>query len=161
MRIAPGLERSFACERWPDADAAVLAELRAAARAAQLAAPPAPICGSDRDAAAVAVAQRNAERAGLAAQLTLTRAELAAVTAPPGRGLVLVNPPYGRRVGDPRALRRLYGDYGRLLRGRFAGWRAAALIADARLADSFGLPIVATHALVNGGIRVQLLELRV
>jgi putative N6-adenine-specific DNA methylase len=71
----------------------------------------------------------------------------------------LVNPPYGRRVGDPRSLTRLYGELGRMLRSRFAGWRAGVLIADARLVGALGLPVVATHPLINGGLRVQLVEL--
>jgi putative N6-adenine-specific DNA methylase len=160
MRIAPGLRRSFACEQWPSADAGVWAELRAEAEAARLAAPTASIGGSDRSAEAIDVAKRNAERAGLAGHLALQCATLAAANPPPGKGLVLVNPPYGRRVGDPRSLQRLYGDLGRLLRSRFAGWRAGVLVADARLAGALGLPVLATHPLVNGGIRVQLLELQ-
>lgn len=159
MRIAPGLQRSFAFAAWPAFDGARWERLRAEAAAAQLPSPPAPICGSDRSPAAIAVAQRNAERAGLAAHVRLTRAELDEVAPPAGPGTVIMNPPYGRRLGDPRQLRALYGAIGRALRARFAGWRAALLVSDARLVDAVGARVVADHPLVNGGLRVRLLEL--
>jgi putative N6-adenine-specific DNA methylase len=159
MRIAPGLERGFAFERWPGFDAALWQRLRDEARGAQLAAPPAPIVGGDRSPAAVGAAERNAERAGLRAQVTLTHATLDELAPPPGPGLVIMNPPYGRRLADPRSLRRLYADIGRVLRARFAGWRAALLVADMRLVDAVGARVQREHALVNGGLRVRLLEL--
>lgn len=159
MRIAPGLQRRFAFEQWPTFDDARWQRLRAEAEAARLPSPPAPIAGSDRSAAAIAAALRNAERAGLGAHVRLTHAELDEVSPPPGPGTVVLNPPYGRRVGDPRALRALYGAIGRALRARFAGWRAALLVSDARLVDAVGVPVAADHPLVNGGLRVRLLEL--
>ena len=163
MRLAPGLKRSFAFQAWPSYDAAAFARVLAEAEAAQLPSPPAPILASDHAARAIDAARRNAERAGLLAQLRLDKAELAEVRPPEGdaRGLVLVNPPYGRRVGDPRELRGLYTDLGRLLRTRFPGWRAGVLIADRRLDSALGMKPKRETPLQNGGIRVRLLELDV
>jgi putative N6-adenine-specific DNA methylase len=161
MRVAPGLARTFAFHHWPSFDAAVWQSLVDEARALKLAAPPARITGSDRSPAAIAAALRNAERARLAAHVTLAQAELDEIAAQPGRGLVIMNPPYGRRVGDPRALRRLYADIGRTLRRAFAGWRAALLVADARLIDAVGGRVRREHPVNNGGLRVRLVELDV
>jgi putative N6-adenine-specific DNA methylase len=159
MGWAPGLLRSFAFTAWPAHDESRFAAVRAEAEAARRSAPPSPIIGSDRSAAAIAAAQRNAERAGLLPLVRLEQAELGNVQAPAGCGLVLINPPYGRRIGDPRALRRLYGEIGRLLRTRFAGWRAGLLVADRRLLDAVGVPVASEHPLVNGGLRVTLAHL--
>jgi putative N6-adenine-specific DNA methylase len=159
MRIAPGLDRRFAFEAWPGFDAALWARVRQEAKAAQLPAPPAPIVGSDRSPAAVSAAQHNAERAGLAAHVKLVQAELDDLAPPPGPGTVIMNPPYGRRLGDPRALRSLYGTIGRALRAHFAGWHAALLVADMRLLEAVGVRVVADHPLINGGLRVHLVEL--
>ncbi|HEY2748835.1 MAG TPA: hypothetical protein VGL86_29645, partial [Polyangia bacterium] len=159
MRLAPGLSRSFAFATWPTFDAARFAALHDEAEAARLPAPPAPIVGSDRSPAAVTAATHNAERAGLAAHVTLVQSELDELQPPPGRGTVIMNPPYGRRLGDPRALRSLYAAIGRALRARFGGWRAALLVSDARLVDAVGARTIAEHPLVNGGLRVRLLEL--
>ncbi|HVR01984.1 MAG TPA: SAM-dependent methyltransferase, partial [Polyangia bacterium] len=129
---APGLERAFAATRWPlfaarpDLERALVEEARA-----RLAAPPAfapTITGSDRDPKIVESARRNAARAGLAAHVTFTCADLADVHAPVPTGLVVVNPPYGRRLGDPGRVARATRDLGRALRARFAGRRAAVLL---------------------------------
>ena len=159
MRLAPGLSRRFAFAGWPTFDAARFAALHAEAEAARLPAPPAPIVGSDRSPAAITAARHNAERAGLAAHVQLVESELDELAPPPGPGTVIMNPPYGRRVGDPRALRSLYGAIGRALRARFGGWRAALLVSDTRLVDAVGARVVAEHPLNNGGLRVRLLEL--
>ncbi len=159
MRLAPGLSRRFAFADWPGFDEARWQALHAEAEAARLPAPPAPILGTDRSPAAIAAATHNAERAGLAAHVQLKQAELDELAPPTGPGTVIMNPPYGRRVGDPRALRSLYGTIGRVLRARFAGWRAALLVSDLRLVDAVGARVLAEHPLVNGGLRVRLLEL--
>jgi len=159
MRLAPGLSRTFAFASWPTFDAARFAALHAEAEAARLPAPAAPIVGSDRSQAAITAAQHNAARAGLAAHVQLVQSELDELAPPPGPGTVILNPPYGRRIGDPRALRSLYGAIGRALRARFAGWHAALLVSDARLVEAVGAKIVREHPLINGGLRVRLLEL--
>jgi putative N6-adenine-specific DNA methylase len=159
MRLAPGLSRSFAFATWPTFDAARFAALHAEAEAARLPAPAAPIVGSDRSPAAITAAQHNAARAGLTAHVQLVQSELDELSPPAGPGTVIMNPPYGRRLGDPRALRSLYGAIGRALRARFAGWRAALLVSDARLVEAVGARVLAEHPLSNGGLRVRLLEL--
>ncbi|HEX4459754.1 MAG TPA: SAM-dependent methyltransferase [Polyangia bacterium] len=159
MRMAPGLHRDFAFTRWPIHDENRWAAARAAAAAAQLPAPPAPIIGGDRSPAALSAAERNAERSGMKAHVQLVRAELGDVKPPTARGLVLMNPPYGRRIGDPRLLRKLYADIGRVLRTRFAGWHAGLLVADRRLIDAIGAKVRHEHSLFNGGLRVTLVHL--
>jgi putative N6-adenine-specific DNA methylase len=80
-----------------------------------------------------------------------------ALRAPAPTGLVVANPPYGRRLGDPRAAARGYRDLGRVLRAHFRGWRAAVLV-PARLdaGRALGLTLSARHALRNGGLPVTL-----
>ncbi|HEY2729074.1 MAG TPA: SAM-dependent methyltransferase [Polyangia bacterium] len=157
---APGLERAFAAARWPlfaespDLERALVEEARA-----RLVAPPVispPITGSDRDPKIVESARRNAARASLAAHVTFTCADLADVRAPAPTGLVVLNPPYGRRLGDPRRVARATRDLGRALRARFAGWRAAVLLPARTPPDALALPVTARFPLTNGGLRVAL-----
>ena len=152
LGVAPGLARSFAFERWPTFDAAVWDRLRDQALAAIRAAPSAPLYAFDRDAEAVAITRRNAERAGFLAHLQVERAELAERPAPAGAGLVLLNPPYGRRIAESARGGR---DIGRVLRAGYPGWRAGVLLpASDRV--GLGLPARAKHVLNNGGLRVSL-----
>jgi 23S rRNA G2445 N2-methylase RlmL/predicted rRNA methylase YqxC with S4 and FtsJ domains len=160
---APGAERAFAMERWPLAtDAAIapaLAALREAARsgAAPGALSAAAILGSDRDPRMIESARRNAERAAVTAQLTLAcrDADSARPIAP--TGLVITNPPYGHRLGDPRAAARGYRDLGRVLRAHFRGWRAA-VASPARLdaERQLGMRTSARFPLRNGGLAIVL-----
>ena len=131
-------------------------EAQAAARRRRR--PHAPIIGADRSAEAVDSARRNAERAGLAGELTIERRELTDARPTAERGLVLLNPPYGKRVGNPRTLGLLYREIGFVLRAHFRGWRAGVLVADRRLADAIRLPVAAALPLSNGGLRVTLLR---
>ncbi|HKA90614.1 MAG TPA: hypothetical protein VKE22_23295 [Haliangiales bacterium] len=148
---APGLGRAFACEAWPGARPELFAALRAEAGGN---APRARIGGSDRDPAAVAAAERNAARAGASAWVALAAADVAALRLPAGPGLVLANPPYGRRL---RAAGTVYRAVGRLARS--AGWDLAVLTADDSLARLAGRPVERTP-LVNGGVRVALYRYR-
>jgi putative N6-adenine-specific DNA methylase len=164
MGRAPGAERAFAMERWPlatDRDvAATLHALRAVARAGMIFVgdtPDAPIVGSDRDARTIESARRNAERAGVAGRLTLTCRDADAARPPAATGLVITNPPYGRRLGDPRAAARGYRDLGRLLRAHFRGWRAAVVTPAKREAErQLGLRDGSRFPLRNGGLPIVL-----
>jgi 23S rRNA (guanine2445-N2)-methyltransferase / 23S rRNA (guanine2069-N7)-methyltransferase len=118
------------------------------------------VLGFDEDARAVQAARANAARAGLAARVGLATRRLADLTAPPAvkAGLVVVNPPYGQRLGEREALMPLYRLLGERLRTRFADWQAAVFTADAGLAGALGLRPRRTHVLWNGPIECRLLR---
>lgn len=159
--LHPGRSRRFAFEHLAAFDAAAWERLRAAPPAA---APPAAdlpagrFHGSDRDAGAVAMSIANAERAGVAALTTFRQRVIGDLWAPKGpAGLVMVNPPYGARLGDRKALLPLYGALGRMLRGRFAGWRVGLVTSEEALARATGLPFAATSpAVSHGGLKIKL-----
>ena len=115
MRRAPGLERTFAFERFPAFDTAAWEERRARAKAEALPAPRSPLHGFDINAGALGTARRNARRAGLT--LALERRDVKTLQPPvPGPGLVVANPPYGKRVGEGGELPELYRALGATLR---------------------------------------------
>ncbi len=153
--IAPGFGRSFAFEHWAAFDASAWNDLRDQASAAVLAAAPAAIHASDRDAGAVAAAEANAERAGVAADLTIARETVSDFEPPVGRGAIVSNPPYGIRVGDPGPLRDLYARLGDVVRLRAAGWTLALLTADVPLERQLRLPLAPMFTTTNGGIPVR------
>lgn len=157
--LLPGRARSFAFEHLATFDAAAWQDMQHAAgsKAATL---PAAVrfFGSDRDAGAVAMSRANAERAGVAdftAFHQRTVSELVAPEGPPG--LVIVNPPYGTRLGDSKQLRPLYRALGQTLLDRFPGWRVGLVTTDAGLAKATGLPLRPPGPPVaHGGLRVTL-----
>jgi putative N6-adenine-specific DNA methylase len=157
-RIAPGLGRRFACERWPSFGGVRFEALREAARAAVLAQAPAPILASDRDAGAIEAAVANATRAGVGADITFSHRALSNIEPPPQPGLLVTNPPYGARVGDRRALRDLYAQLGNVARGKLAGWSVGFLSVDRALEGQLRLPLEEVLRFRNGGIPVRLVR---
>jgi putative N6-adenine-specific DNA methylase len=114
--------------------------------------------GSDRDAGAVAMARANAERAGVAAFTEFRQCSVSEAAAPEGPpGLVIVNPPYGSRIGDRKTLLPLYRALGQVLLARFPGWRVGLIASDVTLARATALPFLPSAAPVpHGGLRVTL-----
>jgi putative N6-adenine-specific DNA methylase len=153
--IAPGLQRSFAAERWPGARAAVWRTVRDEARARIKPSAGAPLIGSDRDAGAIEAAQANAARAGVSADVQFVQRALSDLEVPEGPGLLIANPPYGVRVGESAPLRDLYARLGQVVRTRCVGWRVTLLSPDRALEGQTGLrfsEVLKTH---NGGIPVR------
>lgn len=152
-RMAPGLHRRFAFMQWPEFDDRGWRQVRDRARSQQLDASPVPIIGSDRDAGAIESARANAERAGVAADISFRVQSLSAME-PPAPALVATNPPYGVRVSAGSDMRNLYAQLGRVLTARNAGGRLAMLVADRKLARQVGLPVEEAFKSTNGGINV-------
>ena len=154
-RLAPGVRRTFAFERWPGFDAAAWRERRARAQDEALLRSPVAIAGSDRDAGAVRAARENAERAGVGEDVTFREAALSDVAVDAGGGFLVANPPYGVRVGEEARLRDLYATLGRLVTRRLDGWTVALLTANPRLDAATGVTWSEAFRTSNGGIPVR------
>lgn len=164
--IAPGLlHRDFGLLGWAGHDPALWGRLIAEAESRRQAGLPriGSLRGYDANPSAIRVAYANLERAGLAGRAHFERRELA--DCHPGRaedrGLVVVNPPYGERLGTDTDLPALYARLGRLLRERFTGWRAAVFTGNPDLGKQMGLRALRHHTLYNGPIECRLLHFEV
>ena len=117
-----------------------------------------PIFGSDRDQGAIAMSTANAERAGLSDVATFHHAPISAMTPPCDTpGLVMINPPYGSRIGNKKPLFGLYASFGERMKSHFKGWRAALITTDGALANATGLPFKPAGPVVDhGGLKVRL-----
>jgi putative N6-adenine-specific DNA methylase len=154
--LPPGRSRAFAFERLAGFDAAAWAAMRQASEPNP--APP-PIFGFDRDAGAIQTARANAACSGVEAIARFAAQPISALEPPPGAipGLVLVNPPYGERIGETGPLHALYATLGRVLRERFAGWRAGIITSEPALAHATGLRFAETGPPVpHGKLRIRL-----
>lgn len=110
------------------------------------------ISASDRNAGAVQLAQRNAERAGLApSRIAFSARSLSDALAATSEGRVLVacNPPYGVRLGAD--VRNLYCTLGKAVR---PGWRVAFVCSDKRLAALVSPRLTTLFETRSGGLRV-------
>lgn len=121
---------------------------------------PAAIYASDRDAEAIKIAQRLFQGAGVAIDIRLQQKEILSLEPPAPKGLLMINPPYGVRIGDPDELESFYPRLGDWLKQKFAGWRAFVLTADPRLRDTIGLSPSRRIPLYNGALECRLYEFR-
>ena len=153
--LLPGRSRSFAFERL----ATFMPDRWATLRSATPETPATPqFYGSDRNAGAIDNATNNAKRAGVSHICSFTHASISDLQRPNGApGLVILNPPYGARIGDKKQLFALYGALGTTLKARFLGWRVAIITTDTSLARTCGLPFSETSAPIpHGGLKVRL-----
>lgn len=167
--IAPGLNRRFGFERWPDQTrAAAWKALKDAARAAILPAAPAPIFARDSSQPAMDAARRNAREAAVANDIRFELADARSLSVPPGipAGNIVTNPPYGERLRagpgpDPedRALEALYRDLARAI-GRLSGWQLVVLSGNPLFTRAMGRKAEVSHRLWNGPLEVRLLRWR-
>ncbi len=160
-RIAPGLHRTFTFEQWPGHDAMLWRALVWEAQSDVLPSSPVPIVATDRDAGAIAATRANAERAGVLADLTVAQQSLSDLTTPPNPGTIMVNPPYGVRVGEKAPLRNLFAQLGNVLRAQAGGWTLAMLSADRDLERQMKIPLTERWKSSNGGIPVRLVTAEV
>ena len=121
-----------------------------------------PIFASDSDPKAVRATLTNAGRAGVADHLRVERREWLHVEPPPGPpGLVIINPPYGERLGEQEEVAALYVQIGQRLKAHFTGWRAALFTGNPDLGKRMGLRADKVHSFHNGPLDCRLLRFRV
>ncbi|WP_025054405.1 THUMP domain-containing class I SAM-dependent RNA methyltransferase [Sulfitobacter noctilucicola] len=155
LGLQAGRSRGFAFQDLASFDEDAFAQLR---RDAPDQTPDVRFFGSDRDAGAVRNAGLNAQRAGVADWAQFSCHGAAEVRPPEGStGLVIVNPPYGGRIGNKKLLYALYGTFGKTMLEHFKGWRVGLITSEPALAKATGLPWQPQGApIAHGGMKVWL-----
>ncbi|WP_299367166.1 class I SAM-dependent RNA methyltransferase [uncultured Tateyamaria sp.] len=153
--LQAGRARRFAFEQFAGVSAEGVAQMRTDARRRT---PNVRFTGSDRDQGVIAMAQANAARAGVSDLVQFGTGNAGDASPPDGPpGIVMINPPYGARIGDKKALYPVYGRLGQVLTERFAGWRVGIVTSEPALAKTTGLPFLPDGpAIAHGGLRVRL-----
>jgi putative N6-adenine-specific DNA methylase len=151
----PGGKRNFGFERLAVLDGAlwerVKREQRGLERAPQL-------YGSDHDPLALAAARRNLAEAGVERWVKLEQSDVLERVAPAQAGIMLMNPPYGERMGSAEELARFYPRLGDALKQRYAGWRCYIFTADLRLPKLIRLEPSRRTPLWNGALECRLYQ---
>ncbi|MDQ3083131.1 MAG: class I SAM-dependent RNA methyltransferase, partial [Gemmatimonadota bacterium] len=155
--MAPGSERRFSFERWPDHDPGRWKKDVDEARDAALPRSPAPIIASDRDVGAIEATAANAKRAGVAGDLEISEASVSGATYPQPPGWIVTNPPYGLRLGETGPLMNLYSQLGHIVREGAPDYSLAMLSADKTLDSQLRLKAEEVFKTTNGGIPVRLI----
>ncbi len=156
-RTPPGLRREFAFERWSMHDRQLFEEATRRAGHERRDAP-APIAAADRDERAVAATRRNLKAAWMERWVEVERRDALALRLPWGSGgLIVANPPYGKRVGDLKRLLTFYKRLGDSLKNNARDATAWLLVGNRELANRIGLKPTRRIPLFNGPIECRLL----
>ncbi|MEW5912631.1 MAG: hypothetical protein AB1814_08750 [Thermodesulfobacteriota bacterium] len=157
-RLPPGGQRAFAFENWPCHRQAAWQNLRKRAGQGALASAPAPILARDRQAKPLALAQDNAAQAGVAGDIAFSREDFFSAPPSTGPGLLVMNPPYGRRLGSVRQARDFMERLGQRLRAAYGGWRCGAVLYRPEWAGLLGLNEQTRLTAPFGGLKVTLIS---
>lgn len=156
---APGLNRKFGFQQWPDFDAALFSTIRQAALDRKTAAQH-PIWAADVDGLSLQLAKIATDRIGLSKAITWQQSEFQDLTPPaaaassPG-GILLTNPPYDLRLktGD---IAGLYKEIGDTLKKKYSNYSAYLFSANRDALKSVGLRTSRKIILMNGQLEARL-----
>lgn len=113
--LAPGRNRSFAAENWPQIPARLWTDARQEARDLVQSALPFQIIARDRDPKVIKIAKQNAREAGVFSEILFEAKDFIAFPTNRDHGCTICNPPYGERIGERDEVRQLHSDMGELL----------------------------------------------
>jgi putative N6-adenine-specific DNA methylase len=156
--IPPGLQRQFGFQRWLDYDDQLWNNMCAEAEAGTRRLPVGLITGYDLDNKALLLAGRNSAKAGLEGQIHFLHAALQDFRPDGDKGVVILNPPYGKRLGEEDDLRELYCLIGDVMKKYCRGWTGYVLTGNLELAKYIGLKASRRYVLFNGAIECRLLK---
>ena len=156
--IPPGLHREFGFQRWLDFDNGLWDRICAEATGGIRRLPVGLITGYDLDSRALSLAARNTAKAGLEGQIHFFHAALQEFRPEGDKGVVILNPPYGKRLGEEDDLRELYCQIGDVMKKHCRGWTGYVLTGNLELAKYIGLKASRRHVLFNGAIECRLLK---
>ncbi|MCL2368591.1 MAG: class I SAM-dependent RNA methyltransferase, partial [Oscillospiraceae bacterium] len=114
---APGLNRRFTAETWPNLPSDIWETAREGFRAKEYSGDYT-IFGSDIDPACIALAQENAKRAGVDTDIRFTVADARNFQPDVPRGVVVTNPPYGERILERDEAAEICREFGSAARKR-------------------------------------------
>ncbi len=160
-RIAPGLlRRGFAFQKYLNFQADVWQELVNEATEAERETE-VRFFGYDRDSQAIKISQDNAKRAGVADFIEFARKDARDFEPPCEKGIIMINPPYGERLGNFEQLKDVYRDLGFTLKNKFKNWDMWMLSGQAGLTNGLGLKSSEGHNVFNGPIECRWLKFHV
>lgn len=156
--VAPGVfAREYAFQRWADYDAEMFDEIYNDDSAEREFTHK--ICGSDINPKAVAIARKNAKSASVLRYMEIELRGIEEITEVPAGGIVVSNPPYGKRIGGEEDLQALYSTIGERLKHVFTGYTAWLICRDDReLVRHIGLKPSQRIPVLNGSLECNVLE---
>lgn len=153
QNIAPGRLRHFAYENFDWFNPQLLPQALNAAKELQRPLT-APILASDIDQSILQVAKLNAHNAGVLQNIHFKQVAVKDFRTDLKNGIIIANPPYGKRLKDQDAARNLYHQMGSVF-GQYPDFSQYYLTADRQFETFFGKKATKKRKLFNGNLRVD------
>ena len=151
---APGLNRSFACQKWAVSDERLWREARTEAMDLEFHGDYR-IFASDIDEKSLAIAESNAKKAGMDGYIRFSQGDARRLELPEGKGVLVTNPPYGQRMLEQRQAQQLLKDFGRRMAG-VTGYSQYIISSEEELERYYGRRCTKKRKLYNGMIKCNL-----
>lgn len=155
--IAPGIHRRFACEEWVQVDSSLAEGLRTDARAAVKKNIALDISGYDINGRMVNIAQVNAKSAGVLQDIHFKQLAVKDFKTDKQNGVIVANPPYGKRLSDQEHVHSLYKEMGEIYRP-LTTWSKYILTSDLSFEKYYGERATKRRKLYNGSLRTDLFQ---
>jgi len=157
--VAPGLLRKkFGFQRWLDFDKGLWERVVKEAQRLRKDKAEAEILGYDVSDKAIRAATSNTKAASMGGFISFAKRDIRELQPPPGPGIIIVNPPYGERLGEKKELEPLYKTIGDVFKQRGKGYTGYIFTGNLDLAKHIGLKASRRIVLYNGPIESRLLK---
>ena len=148
---APGLNRTFAAQEFPWMPREVWDDVKTEAKDKEFHGEYR-ILGSDSDPKCVSLAMANARKAGVGKLINFKDGDATKMSLPSDAGIIVCNPPYGERMMEQSAAKRMYQALGRHL--KFAGeWKKYIITSEPEFEHYFGKRSDKKRKFYNGKIQ--------
>ncbi|MGL4338368.1 MAG: THUMP domain-containing class I SAM-dependent RNA methyltransferase [Turicibacter sp.] len=148
--IAPGLNRGFICEEWPQMDAEIFEQVRDSARKA-IKTNTLRMFGYDIDKSVLRQARINAEKAGVAKAIEFHELDFHKFSSNYKYAYIITNPPYGERLGEEDEVFKLNKKMG-IMKRKLDTWDFNVLTSFSKFEKAFGREAGKNRKLYNGRI---------
>lgn len=152
--IAPGLQRSFASEKWPRIRDGLWKEARKEAFKSIRQDLNMRIFASDINPKAIEAAKENAYEAGVDDCIAFDVKHMSKINVNDDYGVIICNPPYGERLGDKKEVERLYIEMGKVF-NKLDTWSKYIITSNEDFEKLYGEKASKKRKLFNGRIKVD------
>jgi len=157
MKIAPGLNRDFVCETWPQIAPELWKRAREEARDAVEIIPDLRVEGYDIDAAALSMARYHAKLAGVDSYIHFQQRDVKDFSSAKKYGAIITNPVYGERLADSQEAAELYSLMGKVF-AKLDTWSFYILTSHPAFEKHFGRKATKNTKLFNGRLECRLYQ---
>lgn len=154
LNIAPGLNRSFAAEKWTFFDPKAFDTVRQEARKEIRTDVTLDILGADIDGSMIEIAKQNAIKAGVSEHIEFKQMQLKDFRTKKENGVLVANPPYGDRLLSEEQAQNIYRQMGQTY-APLETWSKYILTSDLSFEEHYGKQATKKRKLYNGAIRTD------